>query len=83
MVNTLLSGNASPNDRLSIDGGNASGHTSLLVKTDNSLSLRWLTNKGVALVQTENGGTTNADAFQLDPNSKGYKQYGDIERWGI
>ncbi|MGL9751855.1 MAG: autotransporter outer membrane beta-barrel domain-containing protein [Symbiopectobacterium sp.] len=74
VVNTLLSGNASPTDRLIIDGGNASGHTSLLVKTDNSL--RWLTNKGVALVQTENGGTTNADAFQLDPNSDGYNSTG-------
>ncbi|WP_308167188.1 hypothetical protein [Candidatus Symbiopectobacterium endolongispinus] len=74
VVNTLLSGDASPTDRLIIDGSNASGHTSLLVKTGNSLG--GLTNKGVALVQTENGGTTSADAFQLDPNSDGYNSTG-------
>ncbi|QZN94506.1 autotransporter-associated beta strand repeat-containing protein [Symbiopectobacterium purcellii] len=74
VVNTLLGGDTSPTDRLIIDGGNASGHTSLLVKTGNSLG--GLTQKGVALVQTENGGTTGADAFQLDPNSDGYNSTG-------
>ncbi|MCW2475810.1 autotransporter-associated beta strand repeat-containing protein [Candidatus Symbiopectobacterium sp. NZEC151] len=74
VVNTQLSGDASPSDRLIIDGGNASGNTSLLVKTGNSLG--GLTNKGVALVQTENGGTTSASAFQLDPNSDGYNSTG-------
>ncbi|MCW2477666.1 autotransporter-associated beta strand repeat-containing protein [Candidatus Symbiopectobacterium sp. NZEC135] len=74
VVNTLLSGDASPSDRLIIDGGNASGNTSLLVKTGNSMG--GLTNKGVALVQTENGGTTSAGAFRLDPNSDGYNSTG-------
>ncbi|MFT8211669.1 MAG: autotransporter-associated beta strand repeat-containing protein [Symbiopectobacterium sp.] len=74
VINTLLSGDASPTDRLIIDGGNASGNTSLLVKTGNGLG--GLTNKGIALVQTENGGTTSAGAFQLDPDSDGYNSTG-------
>ncbi|WP_299998545.1 autotransporter outer membrane beta-barrel domain-containing protein [uncultured Cedecea sp.] len=73
-INSLLNGDDSLTDRLIIDGGKASGSTSLLVKTGSSRG--GLTHQGIALVQTKNGGTTHADAFQLDPSSDGYNSAG-------
>ena len=71
VLNTWLGDDASPTDRLVIDGGTASGTTSLRIV--NAGGAGGQTQQGIRVVDTINGGTTGADAFRLDSGSTGYR----------
>jgi outer membrane autotransporter protein len=63
-LNAVLGGDGSPSDQLVIDGGRASGTSSLLV--NNTVGQGALTpGNGILLVNAINGGTTFAGAFAL------------------
>jgi outer membrane autotransporter protein len=73
-LNTFLASDASPSDKLIIDGGTASplptGNTALLIRNarDASGALgqgALTTGNGILVVDAVNGGTTSADAFRL------------------
>ena len=63
-VNTVLGGDASPADKLVIDGGRASGGTAIRVVNRGGLGAPTLAD-GILVVQTVNGGTTAPGAFSL------------------
>jgi outer membrane autotransporter protein len=69
-MNTLLGGDGSPSDRLVINGGTASGSSSLIV-TNAGGAGAVTTGNGILLVDAVNGGTTAASAFTLG-NAGGY-----------
>lgn len=71
VLHTTLQDDASPTDRLVIDGGHASGDTGIVVKRAGGDGAA--TTIGVPLVETRNGGTTDATAFTLDAASDGYR----------
>lgn len=71
VLNTRLGDDASPTDKLVIDGGTTSGNTSLRIM--NAGGDGGQTQYGIRVVQTINGGTTTADAFHLDNGSTGYR----------
>lgn len=71
VLNTQLGDDASPTDKLVIDGGTTSGNTSLRIV--NAGGDGGQTEYGIRVVQTVNGGTTTADAFHLDSGSTGYR----------
>jgi outer membrane autotransporter protein len=63
-LNTFLGGDGSPSDQLVIDGGTASGNTSVIIhNTANSTA--HTVSDGILVVSAVNGGTTAADAFNL------------------
>ena len=63
-LNTVLGGDASPADQLVIDGGSASGQTSLQVTNVGGLGAATPGN-GILLVNAVNGATSEASAFSL------------------
>lgn len=63
-VNTVLAGDNSPSDRLVIDGGTASGATSLRVVNRGGMGAPTLAD-GILVVQAVNGATTADSAFSL------------------
>jgi outer membrane autotransporter protein len=63
-LNTFLGGDGSPSDRLVIDGGSASGNTSILVHNTSASSAE-TRGDGILVVSAIQGGTTTADAFNL------------------
>ncbi|KWR86193.1 hypothetical protein RN02_01395 [Pseudomonas sp. PI1] len=63
-LNTVLGGDASPTDQLVIDGGSASGQTSLQVTNVGGLGAATPGN-GILLVNAVNGATSEASAFSL------------------
>ena len=69
-MNTLLGGDGSPSDRLVINGGTASGSSSLIVANAGGAGAV-TTGNGILLVDAVNGGTTAASAFTLG-NAGGY-----------
>ncbi|WP_241048008.1 autotransporter outer membrane beta-barrel domain-containing protein [Achromobacter xylosoxidans] len=71
LLHTRLGGDNSPTDRLVIDGGAASGGTSLRIVNADGNGGR--TARGIRVVETVNGGTTTPDAFRLDSASTGYR----------
>ncbi|MNG90901.1 Outer membrane protein IcsA autotransporter precursor [compost metagenome] len=71
VLNTRLGDDNSPTDRLVIDGGKAEGKSRLRVI--NAGGTGDFTQRGIRLVETINGGTTNVDAFRLDAGSTGYR----------
>lgn len=71
VMNTQLGGDGSPSDRLVIDGGTTTGLTGMRII--NAGGVGALTQQGIKLVETINGGTTTPDAFRLDPGSSGYR----------
>lgn len=71
LLHTRLGGDNSPTDRLVIDGGAASGGTSLRIVNAGGNGGR--TARGIRVVETVNGGTTTPDAFRLDSASTGYR----------
>lgn len=71
VLNTRLGDDASPTDKLVIDGGTTSGNTALRVV--NAGGSGGQTTYGIRVVETINGGTTTADAFHLDSGSTGYR----------
>jgi autotransporter family porin len=63
-LNTFLGADGSPSDRLVIDGGRATGLTSLRITRSGGPGALTLGN-GIQVVETIGGGTTSADAFTL------------------
>jgi len=63
-LNTFLGGDGSPSDRLVIDGGSASGNTSILVHNTSTSSAN-TRGDGILVVSAIQGATTTADAFNL------------------
>ncbi|WP_396329278.1 autotransporter outer membrane beta-barrel domain-containing protein [Burkholderia anthina] len=81
VLHTTLRDDASPTDRLVIDGGHASGDTGIVVKRTGGDGAP--TTVGIPIVQTRNGGTTDAAAFTLDAASDGYRQgFGTLSAGG-
>ena len=70
-LNTVFSGDTSQSDRLIIDGGPATGSTSLLINRTGGNGAQ--TGTGITLVQAINGGTTDQASFSLNPASGGYR----------
>ncbi|WMT91978.1 autotransporter outer membrane beta-barrel domain-containing protein [Pelagibacterium sp. H642] len=63
-LNTYLGADASPSDRLVINGGSATGTTSLAISNVGGLGAL-TTGSGILVVDATNGATTSADAFVL------------------
>ncbi|VWD19139.1 outer membrane autotransporter [Burkholderia lata] len=81
LVHTTLHDDTSPTDRLVIDGGHASGNTGIIVKRSGGEGAQ--TTVGIPIVETRNGGTTDAAAFALDAASDGYRQgFGTLSAGG-
>lgn len=81
VLHTTLRDDASPTDRLVIDGGRASGDTGIIVKRTGGDGAP--TTVGIPIVQTRNGGTTDAAAFKLDAASDGFRQgFGTLSAGG-
>ncbi|MCA8238730.1 autotransporter family protein [Burkholderia cenocepacia] len=81
ILHTTLKDDASPTDRLVIDGGHASGDTGIVVKRTGGDGAP--TTVGIPLVETRNGGTTDASAFTLDAASDGYRNgFGTLSAGG-
>jgi outer membrane autotransporter protein len=64
VLNTYLGADNSPSDQLVINGGTASGTTSLTIHNTNGPGDQTAAN-GIPVVTTTNGGTTAAGAFSL------------------
>ncbi|MEN3929845.1 autotransporter outer membrane beta-barrel domain-containing protein [Microvirga sp. W0021] len=62
ILNTVLGTDASPSDLLVIDGGTATGTTNLVVMNAGGLGAL-TTGDGILVIETVNGGTTDAGAF--------------------
>lgn len=62
--NTYLGADNSPSNLLVIDGGQASGTTSVLVNNTGGSGAQTVAD-GIPLIKVTNGGTTTADAFTL------------------
>ncbi|WP_175785070.1 autotransporter outer membrane beta-barrel domain-containing protein [Burkholderia ambifaria] len=81
VLHTTLQDDASPTDRLVIDGGHASGDTGVVIKRAGGDGAP--TTVGIPIVETRNGGTTDASAFALDAASDGYRQgFGTLSAGG-
>ncbi|WP_236654901.1 autotransporter outer membrane beta-barrel domain-containing protein [Burkholderia pyrrocinia] len=81
VVHTMLQDDASPTDRLVIDGGHASGNTGIVVKRTGGDGAP--TTLGIPIVETRHGGTTDASAFALDAASDGYRNgFGTLSAGG-
>jgi len=63
-LSSVLGGDGSATDRLVIDGGRASGDTSLLISNAGGGGAR-TQGDGIRIVETVNGGTTTTNAFRL------------------
>ncbi|MFJ1212302.1 autotransporter outer membrane beta-barrel domain-containing protein [Burkholderia pyrrocinia] len=63
-LNTYLGADASPTDRLIVNGGAASGTTGLKIANTAGTGAK-TTGDGIPVVVTANGGTTTASAFHL------------------
>lgn len=63
-IHTFLGDDASPSDRLIIDGGTASGSSRIAVTNTGGPGAETLGN-GILVVQTANGGATSPGAFSL------------------
>jgi outer membrane autotransporter protein len=63
-LNTVLAGDGSASDKLVINGGTATGSTSLKVTNVGGAGATTVSN-GIELVQAAGGATTNASAFSL------------------
>ncbi|MCA8242685.1 autotransporter outer membrane beta-barrel domain-containing protein [Burkholderia sp. AU32262] len=87
-LNTYLGADASPTDRLIVNGGTASGTTGLKIANTAGTGAQ-TTGDGIPVVVTANGGTTAASAFHLaGPVQAGAYEYrlyrggqGDANGW--
>lgn len=64
-LNTYLGTDNSPSDRLVIDGGTATGSTTLAITNNGGIGALTTAN-GIQVVETINGATTSATAFRLN-----------------
>ncbi|WP_454766391.1 autotransporter family protein [Cupriavidus campinensis] len=72
VLSTHMGDDASATDRLVLDGARASGNTGLLIRHAGGDGAQ--TTHGIRLVEAINGGGTDAGAFQLNPQSDGYRR---------
>ncbi|WP_423378309.1 autotransporter outer membrane beta-barrel domain-containing protein [Burkholderia sp. LMG 32019] len=87
-LNTFLGADASPTDRVIVNGGTASGTTGLKIANTAGTGAQ-TKGDGIPVVVTTNGGTTTASAFQLaGPVQAGAYEYrlyrggrGDANGW--
>ncbi|OXI47968.1 autotransporter outer membrane beta-barrel domain-containing protein [Burkholderia aenigmatica] len=87
-LNTFLGADASPTDRVIVNGGAASGTTGLKIANTAGTGAQTM-GDGIPVVVTANGGTTTASAFQLaGPVQAGAYEYrlyrggqGDANGW--
>ncbi|WP_423370243.1 autotransporter outer membrane beta-barrel domain-containing protein [Burkholderia sp. LMG 32019] len=87
-LNTFLGADASPTDRVIVNGGTASGTTGLKIANTAGTGAQ-TKGDGIPVVVTTNGGTTTASAFQLaGPVQAGAYEYrlyrggqGDANSW--
>ncbi len=63
-LNTVLGGTGSASDQLIVNGGSATGLTSLTIRNVGGAGAQ-TTGAGIPVVVATNGGTTSANAFQL------------------
>jgi autotransporter family porin len=75
ILGTWMGDDTSPTDQLIIDGGAATGDTGVIIKKRGGAGAQ--TNVGIPVIETTNGGTTDADAFHLDSASEGYRGGGN------
>lgn len=71
VLRTVMGDDNSATDKLVIDGGTASGHTGLVIKTAGGEGEK--THQGIRVVETLNGASTAIQAFTLDKSSDGYR----------
>src|SRR5690606_20844152 len=64
-LDTVLAGDASPSDKLVINGGTGSGNTGVVIDTVGGAGAATASD-GIMVVQALNGATTSAGAFSLD-----------------
>ncbi len=72
VMNTEFGADSATTDRLILDGGRASGDTALTIRRAGGQGAP--TQRGIRLIETQNGATTDANAFHLSPDSDGYRQ---------
>jgi len=70
-LHTVLGDDRSVSDRIVIDGGRATGTTGLIIRHAGGNGAQ--TDKGIRVVETRNGATTEAGAFSLSAASDGYR----------
>ncbi|WP_433741522.1 autotransporter-associated beta strand repeat-containing protein [Pseudomonas putida] len=68
---TVLGDDRSASDRIVLDGGRATGDTGLIIRHAGGDGAQ--TSQGIRVVETRNGGTTDAGAFKLSTASDGYR----------
>ncbi|MEN3931772.1 autotransporter outer membrane beta-barrel domain-containing protein [Microvirga sp. W0021] len=71
IMNTVLDGDASATDQIILDGGSASGASSLVINNQGGTGTK--TKVGIMVVSAVNGATTSEDSFVLSPASSGYR----------
>jgi outer membrane autotransporter protein len=81
-MNTFLGADASPSDKLIINGGSATGNSLLHITNAGGPGAETVTN-GIAVVQAINGGTTAAGAFALAGEVRGGAFDYDLFRGGL
>ncbi|MEN3929441.1 autotransporter outer membrane beta-barrel domain-containing protein [Microvirga sp. W0021] len=74
-LNTLFGGDDSATDRLVLNGGQATGTTSLVITNQGGAGAE--TNVGIQVITAKNGAQTEATAFKLDQMSSGYRSTTD------
>lgn len=74
-LNTFLGSDGSPSDKLVVDGGSATGSTSLAITNVGGPGVQTVAS-GIMVIEALNGATTNSGAFTLDgPVSAGPFDY--------
>lgn len=63
-LNTELTGDGAPTDKLILDGGHASGTTRVTI-TNTGLTEEYTTQDGIKIIDAINGATTDENAFRL------------------
>ncbi|HSC82831.1 MAG TPA: autotransporter outer membrane beta-barrel domain-containing protein, partial [Pseudomonas sp.] len=71
VLQTFMGDDGSATDKLVIDGGRATGDTALVIKHGGGAGAQ--TNQGIRVVETRNGASTAATAFNLSSASDGYR----------
>jgi outer membrane autotransporter protein len=82
LLNTFLGGDGSPSDRLIINGGTATGTTSLSIRNTTGAGVE-TTGNGILVVSTINNGTTAPGAFALAGEVRGGAFDYDLFRGGL
>lgn len=82
ILNTYLGTDGSPSDQLVVNGGMATGMTSLTIQNTTGPGAE-TTGNGILVVNAINGGTTAPDAFVLDGEARAGDVDYDLVRGGV